>query len=988
VAVLKSIASSPLFQADERQREAIEHIRGPILVVAGAGTGKTTVLTQRIARLIREGHARPDEILAVTYTENAAREIRERVQGELRGSDIKGLQANTFHGYCNELLIRNDLQFGVLDEKDLWVYLRRRLHELHLKYFVRAANVGQFLKDLLEFISHCHDELVTVERYEQYVEQLERGKAPIPRIGKSKNPLPDEEVLERCREIASVFRTVERMLDEENLGSFGHMITRAYALLQKDPELRTREQAKAKFILVDEFQDANFAQVRILQTIAGPEQSVFAVGDPDQSVYRFRGASSAAFGLFQRSFPAAKLVVLGKNRRSTTAILNTAFAVIERNPPAAIEDGSSHVTFKRSRLISARDEQLAAAGTKQPHPPVEAVVLSTKDMESLDLVETLRERKRVSGTKWSDIAILFRIHSHCEQLAAELAEQDIPFSIENMNVLDTTEARDLLACAGAVLSSADGASLFRVAAFPQWKVDAGKLRVLIAGLPREAPATAMYSLLGKVEGGAEVIAAIESARREIEEAKAGAHAALCMITGKFGIARQSAVISAILEFAHKWEEKPVTKTRSLGEFMEYFSYFREAGGAICVPEARRDAVQLMTAHGAKGLEWKHVFIIRANRNSFPMNYKESLVAFPPELLDPDSVAEADDKELCNQEERRLFYVAMTRARDSLAIYAKEGTGKTDKSPAGIVRDLMKDPGVAPWFRHRRAREFQTALFAQGEPAYGYARMSEWLNLPPAGDLSLKLSASAVQNYQTCPLQFKLQREWRIPADVPGAMQYGASVHRVLRTFFDAVRFGREIGDEEVLKQFRQDLENASFQDRYQFQLYLEQGEQQLRDFLAAWRARPQAEVLHTEEWFDVPLGNTTLVGRIDRMDRADDGRVTVIDYKTGKAKSAEDADESLQLSIYALAVRQKWGYEIDRLVFHNLEENAPVATHRDEAQIQGARCAVEETAARIAAAEFAPRPGFHCGYCFYRSLCPATEKRSFIPVAKPASQKT
>src|SRR5437016_13058471 len=117
------------FQPDSQQREAIEHVHGPMLVLAGAGTGKTTVLTQRIARLIREGHARPDEILAVTYTENAAREIRERVQSELRGTNVGNLQTATFHAYCNELLIRNGKKFGVLDEKVLWIYLPRRLHE-------------------------------------------------------------------------------------------------------------------------------------------------------------------------------------------------------------------------------------------------------------------------------------------------------------------------------------------------------------------------------------------------------------------------------------------------------------------------------------------------------------------------------------------------------------------------------------------------------------------------------------------------------------------------------------------------------------------------------------------------------------------------------------------------------------------------------------------------------------------------------------------
>ena len=147
-----------------------------MLVIAGAGTGKTTVLTKRIARLVREGHARPDEILAVTYTKNAAQEMRQRVEEELRGTDLSGLRIATFHEYCNELLRENGREFGVVDDQDLWIYLRRRLRELNLKYFVRAASVSKFLEDLLQFMRHCHDELVTPEKYQEYVQRLERGE--------------------------------------------------------------------------------------------------------------------------------------------------------------------------------------------------------------------------------------------------------------------------------------------------------------------------------------------------------------------------------------------------------------------------------------------------------------------------------------------------------------------------------------------------------------------------------------------------------------------------------------------------------------------------------------------------------------------------------------------------------------------------------------------------------------------------------------------
>ena len=173
--VSKSNSRSTAFIPDDRQREAIEHVDGPMLVVAGAGTGKTSVLTHRIERLVCEGHARTDEILALTYTVNAAEEMQERVRKLLGGRTV---QALTFHDYCLKLLRRVGKDFGVLDEKDLWIYLRRRIRDLHLEHYIRAANIGQFLNDLLDFINRCHDELVTPEKYSDYVVRLARPRSP------------------------------------------------------------------------------------------------------------------------------------------------------------------------------------------------------------------------------------------------------------------------------------------------------------------------------------------------------------------------------------------------------------------------------------------------------------------------------------------------------------------------------------------------------------------------------------------------------------------------------------------------------------------------------------------------------------------------------------------------------------------------------------------------------------------------------------------
>jgi RecB family exonuclease len=253
-------------------------------------------------------------------------------------------------------------------------------------------------------------------------------------------------------------------------------------------------------------------------------------------------------------------------------------------------------------------------------------------------------------------------------------------------------------------------------------------------------------------------------------------------------------------------------------------------------------------------------------------------------------------------------------------------------------------------------------------------------------LQSRLSASAVDTYERCGLQFKLERDWRLSAKPAAAMQYGASMHRVLRTYFDSVRLGRPKSDEELIDLFRRDLADTRIQETYQHELYEKQGVEQLSDLLASVRSQAALQVLHTEESFEIRVGQTTVVGRIDRIDARPDGTVAIVDYKTGKARDQENADESLQLSLYAIAAQEKWGYNVGSLIFYNLEENVPVFSIRSDAQLMVARERVEKAAQGIAAGEFQPKLGIHCTFCSYRSLCPAKEKRIPNRPVRAASQ--
>jgi RecB family exonuclease len=319
---------------------------------------------------------------------------------------------------------------------------------------------------------------------------------------------------------------------------------------------------------------------------------------------------------------------------------------------------------------------------------------------------------------------------------------------------------------------------------------------------------------------------------------------------------------------------------------------------------------------------------------------------------------------------------MTRAKDTLAIYAHQGRGKKDPKPTQFLREFMIHPAYKKFWSTQPAAAVQDTLFAEEEQriALQQSNVAAWLLLPPSANFVTGLSASAIEIYEECPLRFKLEREWNLPRDVSASLHYGAAMHGVLRTFYDAQRYQREIGDDELIEQFRAALASAGIADRYQYELYLRQGIEQLRQFIDSARQAPPPEVIETERRFELPVGGVKLAGRIDRMDRLSPDAVAIVDYKTGKPKSQEDADQSLQLSLYALAARDALGKRADRLIFHNLENNTPVCTTRTDAELEAAKVRVQKAAEGIARGEFPPNPKYHCSFCPYRNLCPATEK--------------
>ena len=968
------------FTPNPRQKEAIEHVSGPMLVLAGAGTGKTTVLVERIAWLIEQAHARPEEILAITFTDNAAQELVERVEKRLRRR--AAVNAGTFNAYCNGVLQRNGRGFFVLTKEDVYVFLRQRIDQLQLERFIKPSDLGEFLHDLLEFFDRCHEELITPEQFQVYVDGLRPGGS-IPRNCRAKEvaELGEEQILARWQEIARAYRNSLRLLEEHGLGVFGMQISNAVRLLQSDAGLLEHERKKARFILIDEFQDCNSSNIILAELLAGHERNIFVVGDPDQAIYRFRGASSAAFVEFQKRFPDTRGVVLDENQRSRGNILRVAYKAISENPP--VPSLGVAVKFERKPLLSARDlrEQLSGRLVFDDH--VDVAICASHDDEAA-LVAGEIERLRLSQKTHERIstAVLYRQHLHRERVMEELAGRGIPFIVVGMNVLETGPARDLLAVARAVSNPNDAESLFRVCALPMFDMAGELLREKLAAGGRTGT---FRAVLATMEAGVRVLEAVRQAAEFIAGEKLTAEQALVYLVRQFGLAEAHPVVQAMLRFAGSWEQKPFLARLGLSDFLEYLKHFIQGGGIVPLFSEQQmaelegeypDAVRLMTVHAAKGLEFTHVWLLRVSSGSFPTNFKTPLFEFPPELRG--SVAVGDGKEIHEQEERRLFYVAVTRARDRLSIAGRPGRGR-DKTPAGYLRPLLQDRSLRSAVAEREASHPATA-----KPPLELSPVLSWMLMPASFvGRDLPLSASAVQNYVTCPMKFKLQRDWKIPGEAAAALQYGYAIHTVLKQYYDPAAHATEITAANIVQAFEKEFSKGVIDDPVQRRMYEEQGARQLRTLIEA-RPKSSIEILAAEHKFTFKLGGLDIVGRIDRMDRLEDDAVRVVDYKTGSPKDSKFADESLQLSIYAMGV-SRMGYRPRELVLVNVQDGSEVVSFRTPKQLETAQRKIEEAAEGIAGGEFEPKPGPHCVWCEFRKLCPATEQRVFLPVGALAA---
>jgi DNA helicase-2/ATP-dependent DNA helicase PcrA len=1014
------------------QRRAVTHGDGPLLVVAGAGTGKTQVITRRIAWLIATRRARPSEILALTFTDKAAEEMQLRVD-QLVPYGYADTAISTFHAFGDRLVREFAFELGlspdvrVLSRPEVVVFLRERLFELGLDEYRPLGDPTRFLGALASLFARCRDEDVGPEAYLAHAETLGRRAAELDAIVATADEVADEqrdeaaaagEQARRQAELARAYARYTTLLREHGAIDFGDQVSLALQLLRESAAARETLQARYRYILVDEFQDTNRAQSELVALLAERHRNVTVVGDDDQSIYRFRGAAISNILEFRDRYHGARTVVLRRNYRSLAPILDGAHRLVRFNDPDRLE---VRVGISK-RLLAQRVERDAA--------PVRHHAFATIGEEADWIAAEIRRRIDASGSRPRDHAVLVRANHDADAVLRSLNAAGLPWRFSGTSGLYARpEVKFLLALLRVVADPASSVDVYAIAASERYAIPAGDLAE-VAGAARRRHRS-LFEILEELASQPGLLRISPAGRtalsgltadlrryRELAQRRPAGEVLYAFMrdSGWLGELAGATSVAAEEQLANIGRFFDIIRIQSAlladdrAVFLaRHLSTLIEAGDdpPTADPDPDVDAVHVMTVHKAKGLEFPVVFLPGLVADRFPARSRRDPLPLPVELVD--EVLPEGDGHL--QEERRLFYVAMTRARDELVLsHAAESPSGRGRRVSQFVIEALDLPTAG-----FRGESFPSTTHASGPlqkiaAAEPPAEAPEAERLPIQGPLTL--SHSALDDYLTCPLRYKYSQVVRVPTTPHHSMVYGAALHQAVQEFHRSQARGRPLTEAELLEAFDKAWSNEGFVSREHEQARLEAGREALRRFRESQLQPGTVVPAWVEREFAFALGGDRIRGRFDRVDivpiaqpsasisgglrdvadaptllRADvvepmlellgPEEVTITDYKSSDVRdpavARQRARDSLQLQIYAMAYEAMTGRLPDAVQLHFLDSGLVGRAEVEPERLEKARGRIATAAAGIRARDYTPRPGaMACSYCPFRDICPSS----------------
>ncbi len=962
------MAETKKINLNPEQKRAVEYEGAPLLIVAGAGTGKTRVITEKIKYLISAKDLSPREILALTFTEKAAQEMLERVDVSMPlGYEEPCL--STFHSFCDQLLRDEALEIGldpsykILTPSQAWILIKENLFDFDLDYYLPLGNPTKFISAMLTLFSRAQDEAVRPTEYVRWAST------------KSQNPSSneDKDEVEKQVELANAYKTYQDLKIKNSYLDFGDLILWTLRLFEQRPAILKKYQQLFKYILVDEFQDTNYAQYKLLKTLAPPENkpNLTVVGDDDQSIFRFRGAAVFNILSFKEDYPDAETITLTKNYRSGQRILDHAYKLIQHNNPDRLEEKLKI----NKELNSQRDESVK--------PQVLAVEKSTQEAGAVvsKIVELVKKHEDYT---WRDFAILARARNHLDPFVSELRRQGIPYQlVGNRGLFDQDEIRDMLAFLRLMADPEDSISFFHLLQLDVFNLP-GKFIVRLSQLAKQS----RKSLWEIAKANADQNQHLQSLVSLIEEGwKNAAKKPPTVLLYNF--VTQSGYVQNLLEkesienqlkirnlnlFFEKIkdfeakaggqekEQLGTSLAATVTELINYLDLLLEAGESPAQAEIQDiDTVNLMTVHAAKGLEFPVVFIVNLVKARFPTRNRSDKLPLPDELIKED-LPEGNEH---IQEERRLFYVGCTRTRDYLFLtWAKDYGGVREKKPSLFIKEF----GLEPAQPVNKEEAELLSLFSDSE-----IESKNW-NLEIENWKLQTLSHSQLETFDNCPLQYKYRYVLKIPTPPAHALSFGQTVHRTLRDFHKADLFNRDKNLEYLLKLYKDHWIPLGYDSAEHALTRFEEGKKVLEDYYSS-HEKLLGSPVYLERKFILKIGGVSLLGSIDRVDKTEEG-IEIVDYKTGKAKSQKEADKDSQLTIYALAAKEALSLQPSALALYFVEKNKKVVTTRTNQQLEDKKKEIKKEIEKINKGDFPPKVSYTCKWCLYKNICPAYREQN------------
>lgn len=873
------------------QKKAVDTIEGPVMVIAGPGTGKTQILTLRIANILKQTDTTPDSILALTFTEAASANMRRRLVS-IVGSAGYYVNIFTFHGFCNHIIQEYPERFPSIigfnnasrvDQIDIIRSIIKIKSFTYLKpfgdNFFHVSNIIGGISDLKkEAIGALEFKKIIKKEKKEFKKRDDLYHKKGAHKGKMK-VMHQKEIrqFEKNEELAYFYEEYQKELSERKFYDFADMLLAVIFEFKTNKDFLLEIQEKYHYILVDEHQDTNGAQNAILELLCSffPNPNLFVVGDEKQAIYRFQGASLDNFLYFKDKFEGVQLVSLVNNYRSTQKIL----------------DGSQSLIEKQSMKPLSKPLVSAARGDGEK---IHTYAFATEDGERLFLAQAIKKMIK-DGIPPEEIAILYRQNSDAFPVADFFEREGIPFVIESdQNILADIEIRKINLLFEAIGDFGNDVKLVKALHMNFLEIDPLDIYVLTNEAKKKY--TSVHSLL-KDKRALKKLGLKDEKKLTNFYSSMESWRTLSFNTDFLDffvtVARESHFINHLIKHNNRVEKLDKLSTLfgelkhivehhrdySLPDYLYYLEILLDHGVSIKAnTKQAKQSVHLMTAHKAKGLEFDYVFIIGAYDGHWGNKRKMATFSLPTKIKITDSPLER------NEDERRLFYMALTRARVHATItYARYSPEGRERVPSQFIGEISEE-----FLEERRGERFDDTFkkeshFKPISTAGGLQDVEEFLR---ERFLKQGLSPTALNSYLNCPWRYYFNNLVRIPMAQSHHQVYGILIHKVLEEFFNAKNEGKRIGVKFLKERFLYHLAKQSISERLLEQIK-DKGLKTLASYHDNYKSLWNYNTVNEYHIKGVTVApGIKITGKLDKLEIVDDKEnVIVVDYKTKKPQS-------------------------------------------------------------------------------------------------------